>query len=229
LYEIKLCEQMKRLIFPILTALVLLATSCQHYETYSDRKAKERSAIDRFIQEEGIEVISEEMFKAQGETTDTAQNQYVRLSRSGVYMQIIRPGYGNKIEENKTINIYCRFMEKNIMTDSVMLRNDERYLLYSSTGYQDMSQYPDKMSVKRTGTTITASFVSGAMYTYHGSAQVPSGWLVPLNYVSVDVPPAGSDEEIAKVRLIVPHSQGTADATSSVYPCYYEITYVKER
>ncbi len=220
---------MKRLIFPILTALMLLTASCQHYETYSDRKAKERSAIERFIQQEEIQVISEEQFKAQNETTDTLENQYVRLSRSGVYMQIIRHGYGNKMEEDKTVNIYCRFLEKNIMTDSVIVRNDERFLLNSGSGYQDMSQYPDKMSVKRTGTTITASFVSGVMYTYHGSSQVPAGWLVPLNYVAVDTPPVGSDVGIAKVRLIVPHSQGTADATSSVYPCFYEITYVKER
>ena len=224
-----MCEKMKRLIFPILTALMLLTASCQHYETYSDRKAKDRSAIERFIQQEGIQVISEEMFHAQGETTDVSQNQYVRLSRSGVYMQIIRKGYGNLIEEDKTINIYCRFVEKNIMTDSILVRNDERFLMSVNSKYQDMSQYPDKMSVKRTGTTITASFVSGVMYTYHGSAQVPSGWLVPLNYVSVDVPPAGSEAEIAKVRLIVPHSQGTADATSTVYPCFYEITYVRER
>ena len=86
------------------------------------------------------------------------------------------------------------------------------------------------MTVKRTGTTITASFVTGMMYQYHGSASVPSGWLVPLNYVNVGRPnPINSDDEVSKVRLIVPHSQGTADASSSVYPCYYEITYERER
>jgi ribosomal protein S12 methylthiotransferase len=37
------------------------------------------------------------------------------------------------------------------------------------------------------------------------------------------------DEETAKVRLIVPHSQGTADASSSVTPYYYELTYQRER
>ena len=47
---------------------------------------------------------------------------------------------------------------------------------------------------------------------------------MPLNYVNVGRPEK-EDDEVAKVRLIVPHSQGTADASSSVYPCYYEITY----
>ncbi|MCD8265556.1 MAG: DUF4827 domain-containing protein, partial [Prevotellaceae bacterium] len=37
------------------------------------------------------------------------------------------------------------------------------------------------------------------------------------------------DEGIAKVRLIVPHSQGTADATGNVYPCFYELTYQEMR
>ena len=29
----------------------------------------------------------------------------------------------------------------------------------------------------------------------------------------------------SKIRLIVPHSEGQSDASASVYPCYYEITY----
>ena len=36
-------------------------------------------------------------------------------------------------------------------------------------------------------------------------------------------------DEIAKVRLIVPHSQGHSDALSNVYPCFYEITYQEMR
>jgi hypothetical protein len=86
------------------------------------------------------------------------------------------------------------------------------------------------MSVKRTGTTITASFVTGMMLNMHG-ATVPAGWLVPLNYVYIGRPnPAGDlDDEVSKVRLIVPHSQGTADASGNVYPCYYEITYERAK
>ena len=38
-----------------------------------------------------------------------------------------------------------------------------------------------------------------------------------------------AEEGIAKVRLIVPHSQGQTDATSNVYPCFYEITYQEMR
>ena len=87
-----------------------------------------------------------------------------------------------------------------------------------------ISQYVDKMYVTRNGTTITAMFESGMMQTYHSSTSVPGGWLVPLNYINVGRPEKEGDQ-IAKVRLIVPHSQGTADASSTVFPCYYEISY----
>ncbi len=120
-------------------------------------------------------------------------------------------------------------MEKNIKTDSVIIRNDDHAYITSTVGTNlDVSTFLDKMSVQRTGTTITASFVEGMMYQYHGSASVPGGWLVPLNYVNLGRPEY-EGEETAKVRLIVPHSQGTPDASSSVIPCYYEITYQRER
>ncbi len=224
---------MYKKVLPIVIAcLLLLMAGCENYETYGDKKEKERDAINSFISLMDINVISETQFKAQGETTDTARNEFVLFNRNGVYMQIVRKGHGEKVPENKSVNVLCRFMEYNIMQDSVLVRNDQRFVLYSTaTGNYDASQFIDQLTVKRTGTTITASFVSGMMYQYHGSSSVPAGWLVPLNYIGIDRPdPAvDSDDEIAFVRLIVPHSQGTADATSSVYPCYYEITYVKDR
>ncbi|MBO7046401.1 MAG: DUF4827 family protein, partial [Prevotella sp.] len=36
------------------------------------------------------------------------------------------------------------------------------------------------------------------------------------------------DDEIAKVRLIVPHSQGHTIATKKVAPYYYELTFQRE-
>ena len=213
-------------IIALLLALVMLA-GCEKYETYSDMKKKEQEAIQRFIQEQGIQVIDQTTFEAQGNKTDLASNQFVKFTRNGVYMQIVREGCGNKLEEDKTVNVLCRFMEKNIKTGEVVVRNDVHASL-STMGSIDVSQFLDKMSVVRTGTTITASFISGMMYQYHGSTSVPGGWLVPLNYVKIGRP-ENDGEETAKVRLIVPHSQGTADASSSVTPFYYEITYQRER
>ena len=214
-------------IIALLMAVVVFA-GCEKYETYSDMKKKEQDAIQRFISEEGIQVIDQTTFEAQGNKTDLAKNQFVKFTRNGVYMQIIREGCGTKLEEDKTVNVLCRFMEKNIKTGEVVVRNDVHASMSSIGTGIDVSQYLDKMSVLRVGTTITASFISGMMFRYHGSASVPGGWLVPLNYVKIGRP-ENEGEETAKVRLIVPHSQGTADAASSVIPCYYELTYQRER
>ena len=218
---------MNKIIYTLLFVFVMMGlTSCNDYETYADLKEKEQNAISNFIAREGIQVIDESTFKAQGETTDTADNQFVRMSRTGVYMQIVRKGCGQQLGTNESASLLCRFMEKNLLTDSVLIRNDQKgSIYYSSLGqYIDPSQYVDKMYVTRNGTTITAMFESGMMQNYHSSTSVPGGWLVPLNYINVGRPEKEGDE-IAKVRLIVPHSQGTADASSSVYPCYYEISY----
>lgn len=219
---------MKKFLYPVVLLLVAFTyVSCENYETYADKKEAERDAINDFIAREGIQVISEQQFVAQDSTTDLSKNQYVYFDRNGVYMQIVRKGIGEKLAENKSTNILCRFMEKNIQLDSILLRNDvQAWLTYNGNTY-DTSLYVDKMSVVRTGNTITASFITGMMYMYHGSASVPAGWLVPLNYVKIGRPDAAvaADQEIAKVHLIVPHSQGTSDASASVYPCYYEITY----
>ena len=218
---------MNKIIYTLLFVFVMMGlTSCNDYETYADLKEKEQNAISNFIAREGIQVIDESTFKAQGETTDTADNQFVRMSRTGVYMQIVRKGCGKQLGTKESASLLCRFMEKNLLTDSVLVRNDQKgSIYYSSLGqYIDPSQYVDKMYVTRNGTTITAMFESGMMQNYHSSTSVPGGWLVPLNYINVGRPEKESDE-IAKVRLIVPHSQGTADASSSVYPCYYEISY----
>ena len=61
----------------------------------------------------------------------------------------------------------------------------------------------------------------------YGSTSVPSGWIVPLTYVNLGR--YTSSDAIALVRMIVPHSQGTANATSNVYPCFYEISYQEMR
>ena len=61
------------------------------------------------------------------------------------------------------------------------------------------------------------------MYNVYGTQSVPSGWLIPFRYLT---PGRTTDsEKIARVKLIVPHSQGTSSATQSVYPCFYELTY----
>ena len=211
----------------LLAMVVSLFAACNDYETYSDLKKKERQAISKFLVDSAINVISEKQFEEQGQTTDLKKNQYVLLDKSGVYMQIIRKGCGQQVESGKTVNVLCRFSETNILTDSMLIRNDIVGTIYMNGQYIDVSQYVDKMTVQRNGSTFQTSFVSGMMQLYHGTSSVPSGWLVPLLYINVGRPLQEGDE-IAKVKLIVPHSQGTQTASQSVYPAFYVITYQRD-
>lgn len=213
----------------LLIALVALLSSCNDYETYGDKKEKERNAISKFIAERDIVVISEDQFNQNGQVTDTTRHEYVKLDKSGVYMQIVRKGCGEKLKDGETVNIVCRFREYNILEDTYTALNNLSFY----------SAIPDIMRVTKSSASISALFTkslsipvsgsnyAGNMYYTYGSASVPAGWLVPLNYVRIGIPQA-VEEEIAKVRLIVPHTQGHTTASGNVTPYYYEITFQRE-
>lgn len=204
---------MKKSIFAlVMLMLLLLFGGCNDYETYGEQKEKERNAIAQFIKDSAITVISETVFEQQDSTTDLSRNEFVYLNKSGVYMQIVRKGDGWPLEDGKSINLLCRFVELNIKLNTV---------LYNAYSYVFMS---DKLNVQRAGSTYTASFVSGRMNEAYG-ASVPAGWLVAFNYLNI----GRSTANLAKVRLIVPHSQGHSIASQNVYPYYYELTFQRER
>ena len=191
---------------------VIALTACNDHETYADQKKRERTAIKAFIQDQNINVISEEEFK-RDTITDVSKREFVLFDNTGIYMQIVRKGCGEKIKSGETTNVLCRFNEYNLLTDSLIHTNNVLY--YASL--------PDKMAVTNMLGTFTASFTSGVMMSYYGSA-VPAGWLIPLSYVNVGRMVSDGDE-LAKVKLIVPHSQGSSTALANVTPCYYELTY----
>lgn len=211
---------MKKLALFFIGLLAVMFVSCNDYETYAEQRDRENSAISRFIRDSSITVINESQFAEQGYTTDLDKNEFVLMKSSGVYMQIVRDGCGEKIKNGETTTVLCRFTERNLLTDSIQLTND--ILAFASI--------PEKMSVTNTNGTFSASFdtSSSLMYTFYSSASVPSGWLIPLNYIKVGRQ-VSSDDEIAKVNLIVPSTQGHQYASSGVYPCYYTITYEKGR
>ena len=203
---------MKKLILMVATALTLLS-ACNHYETYGEKKDKERDAIQRLIADSSFTIISQQQFEAQGNTTDVSKREFAYMNNTGVYMQILRSGCGDPVQEGKN-TLLLRFLEINIMENTYINNDTSPYIV-------------DKMYVTKTGTTLDATFSDGILYSRYG-ANVPPGLLVPLNYIKVGRP-QGPDEEIAKVRLIVPHTQGHTLATQNVYPYFYEITFQTER
>lgn len=212
---------MKKLNLIIMTLVAVMAlAACNDSVTYADLKKKERNAINRYITSHKIQKITEAEFEKKGFVTDTTKNEYVLFESTGVYMQIVRKGDGEKLKEGETATVLCRFKEYNI------LEGDSALQLTNITQY---SWQVDKMSVKNTSGTFKASFISGEslMYSKYSSKAVPSGWLVPLSYINLGRIPKG--EETALVRLIVPHTQGQSDASKNVYPCLYELSLERGR
>lgn len=227
---------MKTKLYTLLLSLVALASSlaaCDDDVTYGEMRKAENKAIESFIKrgctvyaEDGvtpmlrvdpIKAISEEEFYANDSTTDVSKNEYVLLAGSGVYMQIVRKGSGSPMKDGESCQVICRFHEYNISMDSLQLSN--RVAAYE--------QYPDVMSVTNRSGSYTASFISGLMANTYGS-QVPGGWLMPLPFINLGRQQS-EDAEIAKVRLIVPSSEGHSYASKGVYASFFEITMQRGR
>lgn len=210
-----------------MTIAATLITACSDDETYADQKERERNAISRFIAANGIKTISMEQFLAQDSTTDTTKNEYVLFNDEGVYMQIVRKGGGRKIQDGENATVLCRFTEWNISDNDSTEQTSSNIMLSDNNNYY--SSIPEKMNVSNSSGTFTASFESPSlMNNTYGSSAVPSGWLVPLTYINLGTM-FDSEGEIAKVKLIVPHTSGQTYATQNVIPCFYEITYQRGR
>ena len=191
--------------------VALFFQSCDHQKSYAEMLKEEKELIQRFIEKENIQVITPEQFYAQDSTTDVTKNQFVLFKDNGVYMQIVNKGKGRKAENGDEVTV--RFMEENLSTgDSI-----------SSLG---ISAYLDVFRYVKTSTAVKGQLIDngGLMYNYYGpnyGTSIPSGWLVPLEYVKLST----SVSDRAYVQLILPAKMGQGDAIKYVYPCYYKLFY----
>ena len=216
---------MKKLFYlsVLLYALSFGLQSCNDGKTYAEMKEEEADAINKFILENDIKVISEKEFIEND--TVTKENEFVLFDKSGVYMNIQYRGDGEILKEGR-YNISSRFLE-------ICIKDVEElgFSAGDTLAHNIYSPYSENflLTIGSSG-SYSASFTDMAqssMYSFYETADFPSGWLVTFSYLImksyISAPPS---DKIARVRLIVPHSEGTASfATRYVYPCYYEITY----
>lgn len=195
-------------------------SACNDDVTYADQVKRERSAISAYIADSAVKVISEDQFRDQNYTTDVTKNEFVLFQSSGLYMQIVRKGSGSPIEQGETARVDCRFTERNLLTDSIQATNTTPY----------SQKYLEVMNVTNNSGTFQGSFESATslMYRLYGSTSIPSGWLAALPYVNIGRY-VNAGDEVAKVRLIVPHDLGQTYAIQNVYPCLYDITFQRGR
>ena len=238
---------MKKLLLSIIAIAALVTfAACDHNETYADQRNRELDSINAFLRNENVKVIKESEFEQRFEArkagdktikltdTDPNNNEYVLFESNGIYMQVIHDGCGNYIAKGKIQNVLCRYTEyclanrAKICDDAITLTNDvPRFAIYT-----------DEMSVKNTSGTFEGSFVDTSKSllaqtynsSYYGSvsATVPSGWLIPFSWIKIGRL-ITADDELAHVRLLVPHTYGTTSASASVYACLYDIRFQAAR
>jgi len=201
---------MKKIYYLLLLVISTMSfLSCSNSVSYADLKKQERQYISQWISDHNIKVITESEFYAQDTITDVSKNEYVLFNETGVYMQIVNKATGARVNDGETQKVLCRYLECAVETGDTITAN-----IFSTS-------IVDAMMVSNNSGTYTAYFTDGYMTSYYGSASVPGGWLAPLPYIYLN----RELDNIAKVKLIVPHSEGTSTASSSVIPFYYEISY----
>ena len=196
--------------FLFLLFLAVCFTSCDDTVTYSEMKEKEREAVAAYISEKNINVISWEDFVSNDSTTDVTKNEYVLVD--DVYMQIVNNPIKNNpkaraIQDGENVDLLARFSEYNIQDGDTITAN-----LYAASS--------DEMRVTNNSGSYTATFTSGVMSSVYGNS-VPTGWLVPLRFLTF----TRKQSNLAKVNIIVPHTKGTSNAATYVYPCHYQISF----
>lgn len=178
---------------------------------------EEKDAVNAYIKEYNIQVISLEEFE-KDTVTDVAKNEYVAFS-NGVYMQIVDKGAEG--ESNKFVNnnvILARFVEVDILEGDTTLAST----VCNPLG-PNVELYPDGFRYTESGTSIYGQFLSEpglagwagvnlGMGVAYGTS-VPAGWLLSLKYI----------RNGAHVKLIVPSKMGHQIAQQKVYPYFYDV------
>lgn len=209
---------MKKFLFLAVSLIVASVgiVSCDDDETYAEQKEREAKRIRQWIASHDIDVISMSDFLKDTITNnpdcgpDSTRNEYVLFADNGVYMQIVKRGGGEVMGPDALWYMNAEFVEVYVGTGDTMTMNHFQH-------------EPDKLYIKRKGGNYTASFLSGVMANVYGTT-VPSSWIMPFPYIK-----PGMLGGASKVRLIVPHNQGTQTASSNVYPTFYEITFTPQK
>jgi len=202
----------------LMLAIPQVFTSCDDDETYAEQKAREKNQIQEFLDENKIDVISMTEFLKDSITDnpeygpDKSRNEFVLFPDKGVYMQIVRKGEGRRMTSGESWNMNARYVEVYIPTGDTLTMNQ-------------FNTYAEQFNISRSSDSYSASFTYGIMYTKYGSA-VPKSWIMAFPFIT---PGFLNGESAAKVRMIVPHDQGTSTAATNVYPAYYEITISTEK
>ena len=222
---------MKKLVFLFLSLLTAgsLFQACDNSKTYAEMLEDEKNAVNKFIKDNDIRVISLEEFERDTITASkeagNGYDEYVAFS-NGVYMQIVDCGGKedkngveviNEVDTFANNNVICaRYLEKNIASNELTCFN---VVLPEYINASDYYRSPLTFRYVQNTSTVYGIVLSGSLdYDLlwnskgYGTA-IPSGWLIALPYLRNN----------AHVRLIVPSKMGHTTAQQYVNPYFYDI------
>ncbi|HJD74645.1 MAG TPA: DUF4827 domain-containing protein [Bacteroides reticulotermitis] len=205
---------MKKLIFLFLSLLTAgaLFQACDNSKTYAEMLEDEKNAVNKFIKDNGIRIISQSEFERNDTITNLERNEYVSLA-DGVYMQIVDRGNEEKVDTFASNDEICvRYLEEDLMTRDTTCFN---VFLEQWADATQLYARPAVFRYVAQGTYVYATFLEMDYYwsSVYASTSVPAGWLVALPYVRNN----------SHVRLIVPSKMGHQSAQQYVNPFYYDI------
>lgn len=187
--------------------------ACDDSKTYAEMLEDEKNAVNKFIKDKGIRIISQDEFEKNDTVTNLERNEYVALS-DGVYMQIVDRGSAeNKTDTFANNNEICvRYIEEDIMTRDTTCFN---VFLEEWGDANQLYTNPAVFRYVAEGSYVYGTFIQMDYYwaSYYQSTAVPAGWLLALPFV----------RNYAHVRLIVPSKVGHSSAQQYVNPYYYDI------
>lgn len=190
-----------------------VSQACDDSKTYAEMLEDEKNAVNKFIKDKGIRIISQDEFEKNDTVTNLERNEYVALS-DGVYMQIVDRGSAeNKTDTFANNNEICvRYIEEDIMTRDTTCFN---VFLEEWGDANQLYTNPAVFRYVAEGSYVYGTFIQMDYYwaSYYQSTAVPAGWLLALPFV----------RNYAHVRLIVPSKVGHSSAQQYVNPYYYDI------
>ena len=211
---------MKKLIFLFLSVIAAgsLFQACDNSKTYAEMLEDEKNAVNKFIKDSAINVISLEEFE-RDTITDLSRNEYVAFYFSKRYnMQIVDRGNEDDPEDTfPNNNVICaRYLEKNIASNELTCFN---VVLPEYINASDYYRSPLTFRYVNENSSAYGIVLSTPLdYDYlwtansYGTA-IPGGWLLALPYL----------RDNAHVRLIIPSKMGHSISQQNVIPYYYDI------
>lgn len=185
----------------LLVCIIAVFAACSKSESYAEKLKKERKNISRFITDHDIEVL--DSYPASGVF---GSKQYYKDPTTGVYINVIDSGNGNRADKDKNSMVNIRFWEAMSLPAA-----DSDTVTFNPAGSQPLTIYYGN-EYTYTGST-TGSYFYNIQYYF-----MSKGMAVPLEFVG----------ENAIVSLIVPFNSGSTAQQSSSYPMYFtKLQYTK--